>query len=104
MIKVAFVGLGYWGPNLVRNFMAAPGSGVTRVCDLRAERLSSLGKLYPGIKMCSDASSLINDPEIDAVVARAMAADPEGRQPAGADRPTTVASSTSPLRRCSEIQ
>ena len=68
MIKVGVIGYGYWGPNLVRNFMAAPGSAVTRVCDLRDERLSSLGKIYPGIKTCSDSTALINDPQIDAVV------------------------------------
>ena len=68
MIRVGVIGYGYWGPNLVRNFMAAPGSAVTSVCDLRQERLSSLGKLYPGVKTCSDSSELINDPQIDAVV------------------------------------
>ena len=68
MIKVGVIGYGYWGPNLVRNFMAAPGSAVTRVCDLRKERLSSLGKLYPALKSCNDASELIHDPQIDAVV------------------------------------
>jgi predicted dehydrogenase len=68
MIKVGVIGYGYWGPNLVRNFMAAPGSAVKMVCDLREERLSSLGKLYPAIKTCSDARELIGDPQIDAVV------------------------------------
>jgi predicted dehydrogenase len=68
MIRVGVIGYGYWGPNLVRNFMAAPGSEVMRVCDLRRERLSSLGKLYPAIKTCSDPSDLINDPQIDAVI------------------------------------
>ena len=68
MIRVGVIGYGYWGPNLVRNFMSAPGSAVARVCDLRQERLSSLGKLYPGLKTCSEATELINDPQIDAVV------------------------------------
>src|SRR5918998_5317582 len=68
MIKVGVIGYGYWGPNLVRNFMAAPGSAVIRVSDLRKERLSSLGKLYPGLKTCSDSTDLINDPDVDAVV------------------------------------
>ena len=68
MIKVGVIGYGYWGPNLVRNFMAAPGSAVTRVCDLRAERLTPLNKLYPGIKTCNSSTDLINDPQIDAVV------------------------------------
>ena len=68
MIRIGVIGYGYWGPNLVRNFMAAPDSAVSRVCDLRKERLSTLGKLYPGLKTCSDSAALINDPEIDAVV------------------------------------
>jgi predicted dehydrogenase len=68
MIKVGVIGYGYWGPNLVRNFMLAPGSVVTRVCDLREERLTPLQKVYPGLKTCTRATELINDPEIDAVV------------------------------------
>jgi predicted dehydrogenase len=68
MIRVGVIGYGYWGPNLVRNFMAAPGSAVTRVCDLRKERLSSLEKIYPGLKTCSDPSELIYDTQVDAVV------------------------------------
>jgi len=68
MIKVGVIGYGYWGPNLVRNFMTAPGAVVTRVCDLREERLSPLQKLYPSLKTCNDSTELINDPQIDAVV------------------------------------
>jgi len=68
MIKVGVIGYGYWGPNLVRNFMLAPGSAVTRVCDLREERLTPLHKVYPGVKTCNRSEDLINDPAIDAVV------------------------------------
>lgn len=68
MIRVGVIGYGYWGPNLVRNFMSAPGSAVASVCDLRRERLSPLHKLYPGLKACTDAAELINDPQIDAVI------------------------------------
>jgi predicted dehydrogenase len=68
MIGVGVIGYGYWGPNLVRNFMSAPGSAVTRVCDLREERLTPLHKLYPGLKTCNRPEDLINDPAIDAVV------------------------------------
>jgi predicted dehydrogenase len=68
MIRVGVIGHGYWGPNLVRNFMLAPGSVVTRVCDLREERLTPLQKVYPGLKTCTRATDMINDPQIDAVV------------------------------------
>lgn len=68
MINVGVIGYGYWGPNLVRNFMAASGSAVARVCDLREERLAPLRKVYPGLKTCSQPEELVNDPAIDAVV------------------------------------
>lgn len=68
MIRVGVIGYGYWGPNLVRNFMLAPGSAVTRVCDLREERLAPLQKQYPGLKTCTQAQDLINDTDVDAVV------------------------------------
>jgi predicted dehydrogenase len=48
--------------------MLAPGSAVTRVCDLREERLTSLQKVYPGLRTCNRPTDMINDPEIDAVV------------------------------------
>jgi predicted dehydrogenase len=68
MISVGVIGYGYWGPNLVRNFMAAPGSAVVGVCDLRKERLTQLRKLYPGLKICTDPADLIEDTEVDAIV------------------------------------
>lgn len=68
MIKLGVIGYGYWGPNLVRNFMEAPGSTVVAVCDLRPERLSQLTIRYPSIKTCDSTSQLFEDPEIDAIV------------------------------------
>lgn len=68
MIRVGVIGYGYWGPNLVRNFMLAQGSAVTRVCDLSEERLTPLHKLYPGLRTCNRSDDLVNDPQIDAVV------------------------------------
>jgi predicted dehydrogenase len=68
MIKVGVIGYGYWGPNLVRNFMAAPGSSVVSVCDLREERLTSIKKVYPTLKTFTDPAALIRDPDVDAVV------------------------------------
>jgi predicted dehydrogenase len=68
MIKVGVIGYGYWGPNLVRNFMEAPGSTVVAVCDLRTERLAQLRIRYPTIHTVSDADVLFNDPSLDAIV------------------------------------
>ncbi|HSS22733.1 MAG TPA: Gfo/Idh/MocA family oxidoreductase [Pyrinomonadaceae bacterium] len=68
MIKVGVIGYGYWGPNLVRNFMEAPGSTVVAVCDLRGERLQSLKVRYPTIKTLTDSRELFADPDVDAIV------------------------------------
>jgi predicted dehydrogenase len=68
MIKVGVIGYGYWGPNLVRNFMDAASSTVVAVCDLRTERLAQLRIRYPTIHTVSDASVLLNDPSLDAIV------------------------------------
>lgn len=68
MIKVGVIGYGYWGPNLVRNFMEAPGSTVVSVCDLRIERLAPLKVRYPTISTVSDCQTLFADPAIAAIV------------------------------------
>lgn len=68
MIKVGVIGYGYWGPNLVRNFMEAQGSTVVAVCDQRSERLVQLQTRFPTVKTVSDCAVLFQDPEIDAIV------------------------------------
>ena len=68
MIKVGVIGYGYWGPNLVRNFMEAPGSTVVSVCDLRTERLGTLKARYPTVKTVGNSCELLADPTIDAIV------------------------------------
>ena len=68
MIKVGVIGYGYWGPNLVRNFMEAPGSTVVIVCDLRSERLATLEARYPTIKTVSNCAEVFADPTIDAML------------------------------------
>ncbi|MGH9971890.1 MAG: Gfo/Idh/MocA family protein [Pyrinomonadaceae bacterium] len=67
MIRVGVIGYGYWGPNLVRNFMEAPGSTVVAVCDLRPERLTQLRARYPSIRTLNNSHELFSDPSIDAI-------------------------------------
>ena len=68
MIRTGVIGYGYWGPNLVRNFMEAPGSTVVAVCDPRPERLSHLQIRYPSVRTLSNSQELFDDPAIDAIV------------------------------------
>jgi predicted dehydrogenase len=67
MIGIGVIGYGYWGPNLVRNFMEAAGSTVVRVADLREERLASVRSRYPSIKATKNPRDLFLDPSIAAI-------------------------------------
>ncbi len=67
MVTVGLLGYGYWGPNLVRNFHAADGARVLKVCDLSADRLKKLAQTHPGVEGTADPDAVINDPAIDAV-------------------------------------
>lgn len=69
MIKVAFVGLGYWGPNLLRNLSALEDVEITVLCDFDLKRLESLRQRYcPAARAISDYHALADDPDVDAVV------------------------------------
>jgi predicted dehydrogenase len=68
MLGVGVIGYGYWGPNLVRNFMEAPGSTVVAVSDLSAERLAPLAARYPTVRATTDYRELLADPRVEAVV------------------------------------
>jgi len=67
MISVGVIGYGYWGPNLVRNFMEAPGSTVVSVSDLSPSRLAELKNRYPSVKTNQNYEELLGDPAIDAI-------------------------------------
>ena len=68
MLKIGLVGYGYWGPNLVRNFMMQPDAAVARVADVRPERLDALKNIYPSVSLTSDFRELITDTSLDAVI------------------------------------
>ena len=68
MINVGVIGYGYWGPNLVRNYLGDPDCTVAMVCDRDLARLQKVSALYPAIRLTASAEDLINDPGVDAVV------------------------------------
>ena len=67
-LNIAVIGCGYWGPNLIRNFRSQPDCIVKTMCDISEERLDHMSSLYREIDTTSDVNSVINDPEVDAVV------------------------------------
>ena len=68
MLNLAIVGVGYWGPNLVRNFISAKNSHILKVCDINKERLNIIQSKYPSLETESDYNTILNDSDIDAVV------------------------------------
>lgn len=67
-VKTAIVGLGYWGPNLVRNFSAEPACELVWGCDKSEERLNWLKSHYPAVKPTPNVDDVVNDPSIDLVL------------------------------------
>jgi predicted dehydrogenase len=68
MIYVGLIGCGYWGPNLIRNFMKAKGCDLVAVADQRPERLEAARCLNPAMKTTRSAQEVIESDLIDAVV------------------------------------
>lgn len=66
-LKMAVVGCGYWGPNLVRNFDALAGSEVRAVCDASEERREHMVELYPALQTYADFDEMLGREELDAV-------------------------------------
>jgi predicted dehydrogenase len=58
IIRVGVIGCGYWGPNLVRNFVEIPTSRVVGVADLDQERLEHVQRSYPQIRVTTDYQDL----------------------------------------------
>ena len=67
-VRVAVIGAGYWGPNLIRNFHEHERSRVVTICDLRPDRLRPLAKRFPGVRLTTKYQEVLQDPTIDAVV------------------------------------
>ncbi len=67
MIKLAVVGYGYWGPNIVRNVMDRPELELWGLCEMNAERVAKFSARYPGARTSADFNEVLADPTIDAV-------------------------------------
>ncbi|HZN88886.1 MAG TPA: Gfo/Idh/MocA family oxidoreductase [Thermoleophilaceae bacterium] len=66
-VRVGVVGLGYWGPNLARNFHGLPGCELTWICDDSAERLEQVGARLPGARRTTSLDELLAAEDVDAV-------------------------------------
>jgi predicted dehydrogenase len=66
-VRIAVVGLGYWGPNLVRVLHEVDDAEVVAVCDLDEVVLAKVGRRYPAVRQTTSFASVLADESIDAV-------------------------------------
>ncbi len=66
--RVAVVGVGYWGPNIVRNLMEIDPSSIAAVCDLDPLRLEAINQHYPALKTTTNFDDILTDSSINAVM------------------------------------
>lgn len=69
MIRIAIIGYGYWGPNILRNLARIPSVTTTWVCDLNPKMLTDIPRLYPSIRITTQhPQDVFDDPKTHAVV------------------------------------
>jgi predicted dehydrogenase len=66
-LRVAVVGLGYWGPNLVRVLHDLPDVEVAWLCDSSADALAKVSRRYPAPAVTSQVGDVLDDPTVEAV-------------------------------------
>jgi predicted dehydrogenase len=67
-IRLAVVGLGYWGPNLVRVLADRGDADIAWLCDQDPTRLAQMRRRYPSVRGTTDLDDVLADPTVDAVV------------------------------------
>jgi predicted dehydrogenase len=67
-VGVAIVGLGYWGPNLLRVLAENPDVEVRWICDLDRDRLARYRRRYPSVRVTTQHRRVLADPDVDAVI------------------------------------
>lgn len=67
-VRLAQVGLGYWGPNLARNLATVEGGELAILCDADTSRLERMARQLPGPRLLTDFADVLADDSIDGVV------------------------------------
>jgi predicted dehydrogenase len=67
VVRIGVVGLGYWGPNIVRALHEVEGAEVSWICDAVPERLLPMRRRFPAVRATTRFERLLADPNLDAV-------------------------------------
>jgi predicted dehydrogenase len=68
MLKAGVIGVGYWGPNIIRNLVTSKKFEVKMCADLKKTRLDFITSLYPTIQLTQNYLEIVKHPQIDVVV------------------------------------
>ncbi|AXJ11729.1 oxidoreductase [Arthrobacter sp. PM3] len=66
-LRVAVIGAGYWGPNLARNFKAAPDWELAAIVDMDRSRAAKLAAANGDVTVCGSVEDLLDTVDVDAV-------------------------------------
>uniref|UniRef100_A0A7V0Z7L4 Gfo/Idh/MocA family oxidoreductase n=1 Tax=candidate division WOR-3 bacterium TaxID=2052148 RepID=A0A7V0Z7L4_UNCW3 len=66
-MKIAVVGVGYWGPNLVRNLLNNKFVSEVYCFDIDAKRLYNIQRLFPTVKIVDNYEDILKDPKINGI-------------------------------------
>jgi predicted dehydrogenase len=66
-IRLGVAGLGYWGPNIARNFAELPGCSLTWCCDASSGARERAAARFPGARVVAELDEMLSDPSLDAV-------------------------------------
>ena len=67
-LRVAVVGYGYWGPNLVRNVIERPELELAGLCERDPERAAAFSARNPGAPVYAELDELLAQPDVDAIL------------------------------------
>jgi predicted dehydrogenase len=66
-VRIGVVGLGYWGPNVARNFSDLPGCVLVWCCDSSEAAGERVRGRFAGVRFTRDIEELLSDPDLDAI-------------------------------------
>lgn len=67
-LRIGAIGCGYWGPNLIRNFVEIPGAQMVAIADLQQEQIDRMMERFPQIGQATTDYRDLFGMELDAVV------------------------------------
>ena len=67
-LRIAVVGYGYWGPNLVRNVIERPDLELATLCERDDARAAAFLQRVPDVPVCNDLDAVLEDPTVDALL------------------------------------